>query len=96
MNTIEWCRGFEDMKDEISSTFNPGLHIVVTIVEHVCECVQKKVLKLLRYRLEIFPVKDHYLESLQLYGEQFIPGQLKKFVRQHILPILNNYMETRL
>ena len=84
------------MKDEISSLFNPGLHVVVTIAEHVCDYVSKRVLKLLKYQLQIFLVKDHYLESLQLYGDQFIPGQLKKRAHQHVLPIFNNYMETRL
>ena len=66
------------MKDEISSSLNPGLHILVTIAEHVCDYVPKRVLKLLKYRLQIFLAKDHYLKSLQLYGDQFIPGQLKK------------------
>ena len=80
------------MKDEISSSLNTGLHILVTITEHVCDCV----LKLLKYRLQIFLAKDYYLESLQLYGDQIISGQLKKRVHQHVLPILMTYMDTRL
>ena len=84
------------MKDEISSSLNPGLHILVTIAERVCDYVPKRVLKLLKYLLQIFLAKDHYLKSLQLYGDQFIPGQLKKRVRQHVLPILTTYMDTRL
>ena len=84
------------MKDEISSSLNPGLHIVVTIAEHVCNSVPKRVLKLLKYRLQIFLVKDHYLGSLQLYRDQAIPGQLNKRVRSHVLPILATYVETRL
>ena len=84
------------MKDEISSSLNPGLQIDLTIAEHVCDYVPKRVLKLLKYRLQIFLVKDHYLESLQLYEDQFIPGQLGKRVCQHVLPILTTYMDTRL
>ena len=41
----------------------PGLHIVVTIAEHACDHVLKKVLKLLIYRLQIFLVKYEYLRS---------------------------------
>ena len=84
------------MKNEISSLLNPGLHVVVPIAEHVCDYDPKRILKLLKYRLQIYLVKDHYLESLQLYGDQVIPGQLKKRVLQHVLPILTTYMETRL
>ena len=74
------------MKDEISSSLNHGLHIVVTIAEHVCDYVPKSVLKLLKHRLE----------SLQLYGDQFIPGQLKKRVCQHMVPILNFHLLPKL
>ena len=40
-----------------------GLHIVVTIAEHVCDYVPKRILKLSQYPLQIFHVKGHYLES---------------------------------
>ena len=84
------------MKDEVSSSLNLGLHVIVTIAEHVCDHFPKRVLKLINYRLQIFLAKDHYLEALQLYGDQVIPGQLKERVRQHVLQILTTYMETRL
>ena len=74
----------------------PGLHIVVTIPEHVCDYVQKEFLKLSKYRLQIFLVKDHCLESLQLYGDKAVPGQLEKRVRKHVLAILATDMETSL
>ena len=45
----------------------PDLHIVVTIAQHACDRVLKKVLKLSTYRLPIFLVKYQYLRSLQLY-----------------------------
>ena len=41
-------------------------------------------------------MKDQYLRSLQGYGDQAIPGQLKKHDRKHVLAILTSYMETRL
>ena len=84
------------MNDGIISSLNPGLHMVVTITEHVCHYVTKWVLKLLKYQLHICLVKDHYLESLQLYQDQLIPEQLKKRARRHVLPILTTSMETRL
>ena len=62
--------------------------MVVTIAEHDCDYVLKRVLKLLTYRLQIFLVKDHYMQSLQLYGDQAIPEQPKKRVCKHVLPIL--------
>ena len=65
------------MKDEVSSSFNPHLHIVVTIAEHVCDYVLKRVLKLSDYRLQIFLVKDYYLESLQLYETKSYLHSLK-------------------
>ena len=58
--------------------------------------VPKRALKLLEYRLQTFLAKDHYFESLQLYGDQIIPGQLKKRVRQYELPILTTSMQTGL
>ena len=72
------------MEDEISSSLYPGLYILIRIPEHVCDYVPKRALKVLEYRLQIFLAKDHYLESLQLYGGQVIPGQPKKCVRQLI------------
>ena len=62
---------FREMKDEVSSSFNSHFHIVVTIAEHICDYVLKRVLKLSDYRLQIFLVKNYYLESLQLYETKF-------------------------
>ena len=39
----------------------PGLHIVVTIAEHVCDDAPMGIIKLSTYRLQIFLVKDQYL-----------------------------------
>ena len=39
----------------------PGLHIVVTITEHVCDDASKGILKLSAYRLQIFLVEEQYL-----------------------------------
>ena len=35
----------------------PGLHVVVTIAQHPCDRVLKRVLKLSAYRLQIFLAK---------------------------------------
>ena len=74
----------------------PGLQKVVTIAEHACDHVLKKVLKLSTYRSQISLVKYEYLRSLQLYEDQGIRGKLKKRVLKHVLAILTTYMETRL
>ena len=50
------------MKGKISGSLNPDLHIVVTIEK--CDYVPKRVLKFLKYQLQIFLVKDRHLESL--------------------------------
>ena len=75
---------FEDIKLTVrvenrrcSHSLKPGLRMVVTIAEHVCDYVPNSVLKLLKCRLQIFLVKDHYLDSLQLYRDQAIPGKHK-------------------
>ena len=39
----------------------PGLHIVVTIAEHACDRVPKRLLMLSSYRLQIFLMKYEYL-----------------------------------
>ena len=44
----------------------PDLHMVVTIAQHACDRVLKRVLKLSTYRLQILLVKYEYLPSLQL------------------------------
>ena len=49
------------------------------IAENVCDYVPKRNLK-----LSIYLVKDPYLRSLELYGNQAIPEQLKEHVRKHI------------
>ena len=54
----------------------PGLHIVVTIAEHACDHVLKRVLKLLIYRSQTFLVKYKHMRSLQLCEDQGIPEKL--------------------
>ena len=56
----------------------PGLHIVVTIAQHACNRVLKRVLKLSAYRSQIFLVKYECLRSLQLCEDQGIRGKLQK------------------
>ena len=77
-------------------SLKPGLHIVVRIAEHACDDTSKRILKLSKYRLQIFLGKDQYLSSLQQYGDQAIAVQLEKHVLQPMLAILTTYMETRL
>ena len=50
----------------------------------------------LTYRLQIFLVRDQYLRSLLLDGDQAIAGQIEKHVLKPMLAILMTYMETRL
>ena len=79
-----------------ASSLKPGLHIVVTIVEHACDHVLKSVLKPLTHRLQIFLVIYEYLPSLRLCEYHGIPGKLKKRVCNNVLAIFTTYMETRL
>ena len=74
----------------------PGLHIVVRIAEHACDDASKRILKPSTYRLQIFLVRDQYLQSLLPHGDQAIAGQLEKHVLKPMLAILTTYMETRL
>ena len=66
----------------------PGSHlgIIITIAEHACRHVLKRVLKLSAYRFQIFFVKYEYLRSLKLltkaYGESF----------KNVLVILTTYV----
>ena len=76
------------MTKDVQPTRNSSLDIVVTIAEHACDHVLKRVLKLSAYLLHIFLVKDEYLRSLQLCEDQGIHGKLKKRVRQHVLATL--------
>ena len=78
--------------------FKPGLHLdkVVTIAEHACDHVPKRVLKLSADRLQIFLVKYEYVRSLQPCEDQGIQGKLKKRVCKHVFAILTTYRETRL
>ena len=46
--------------------------------------------------MQIYFVRDKYLRSLLLHGEQAIAGQLEKHVLKPMLAILTIYMETRL
>ena len=87
------------------SSLKPGLHIVVTIAEHACDDVLKRVFKLLIYRLQIFLVKYEHCNHLQLCEDQAIREKLKKRVcnhvlailrrPDHVLAILTTYMEPR-
>ena len=61
-------------------SIKPGLYIVVA--EHACDDASKKIIKPSTYRLQIFLVRDQYLPSLLLHGEQAIAGQLKKTCSQ--------------
>ena len=70
--------------------FSYNLHIVVTIAQHAWDRVLKRVLKLSKYRLQIFLVKYEKLRSLQQCEGQGIRGKLKKHA------ILATEMETRL
>ena len=51
--------------------------MVVTVAEHACDHVLKRVLKPSTHRLQIFFVKYEYLRSLQLCEDQDIGGKLK-------------------
>ena len=62
--------------------------MVVTIAEHACDHVLKRVLKLLIYCSQTFIVKYKHLRPLQLCQDQGIPGKLKKRVRNLVLAIL--------
>ena len=63
-----------------NSSVKLGFHMVITIAEHACDHVLKRVLKLIIYRLQIYLVKHEYLRSLQLCEDQDKSGKLKKRV----------------
>ena len=65
----------------------PGLHIVITIAQHACDRVLKRVLKLSGFRLQIFLVNYEYLRSLQLCEDQGIRGKLEKPVLKMKIPL---------
>ena len=46
--------------------------------------MQARILKPSTYRLQIFLVRDQYLQSLLPYGDQTIAGQLEKHVLKPI------------
>ena len=77
-----------------SNDFKAWSPFVVTITEHACDHVLKRILKLSTYRLQIILVKYEYLRSLLRWEDQGIPGKLKKRVRWHVLAIFTTYMET--
>ena len=68
---------------------------MVTIAQHACDRVLKRVLKLSTYRLQIFFVKYEYLRSLQLCDDLGIYGKLKRPVSKHVFAIFTTDMETR-
>ena len=74
----------------------PGLHIAITIVQHACHRVPKRVLKMSTYRLQIFPVKYYYLQPLQPCEDQSIRGKLEKPICKHVLANFATFMGTRL
>ena len=74
----------------------PDLHTVVTIAQHACDRVLKRVFKLSTYRLQIFTVNYEYLRSLQLCEDQGVCGKLERPVCKHVLAIFTTYMETGL
>ena len=82
----------DDTRCTAYKKLKPHLHldIVITIAEHACDNVLKRVLKLSAYLFQIFLVKYEYLRSLQLltkaYGESL----------KNVLAILTTYMEIRL
>ena len=76
--------------------FKPGLHIVIRVAEHACDDASKKIIKPSTYRLQIFLVRDQYLQSLLPHGDQTIAGLLQNHVFKPMLAILTTYMETRL
>ena len=57
----------------LQRVLKPGLHIVVSIPEHVCKDAHKGFLKLSTYRLQTLLVKDQYMSSLQRCRDQAIP-----------------------
>ena len=61
---------------------------VMTIAEHACNHVLKRVLKLSTYQLQIFLVKYEYLRSYQLCENQGIRGKLRKRVCKNVFAIL--------
>ena len=71
------------MRDFIS--VKSDLRIVVTIAQHACDRVLKRVLKLSTYRLQIFLVTYEYLRSLQLCENQGKCGKLKGPISKHVL-----------
>ena len=77
-------------------TLKPGLHIVVRVAEHACDDASKRIFKPSTYRLQIFLVREQFLQSLLSHGDQTIAGQLEKHVPKPMLEILTTYMETRL
>ena len=70
------------LRDTTHSSVKAGFHMVITIAEHACDHVLKRVSKLLIFRLQIYLVKHEYLRSLQLCEDQGIHGKLKDCVLQ--------------
>ena len=48
-------------REHVKPDVKAGFHIIVTIAENVCEDAEKRILKLLTHRLQVFLVKDQYL-----------------------------------
>ena len=66
----------------------PGLHVIVTIPEHVCNHAVKRGLNFSTYRLQKFLMKDQY-HAVSHYNYRY--GYQAKFsnhVRKHLLGIL--------
>ena len=77
-------------------SLKPGLRIVVMVAEHAGDDASKRIFKPSTDQLQIFLVRDQYLQSLLPHGDQTIAGQLEKHVLKPKLVILTTYMETKL
>ena len=82
----------DDTRHTAYKKLKPGVHlgIVITIAEHACDHVLKRVLKLSANRFQIFLLKCEYLRSSQLFTKAY--GESLK----NVLAIFTPYMETRL
>ena len=82
----------DDPRCTAHKKIKPGLHldIVVTVAEHACDHVLKRVLRLSAYRFQIFLLKYEYLRSLQLLTKAYVESL------KNMLAILTTAMETRL
>ena len=93
---ILWYISICEALPDTSQPLKPGLLTVVRVTEHACDDASKRILKPLTYRLQIFIVRDQYLQSLLSHGDQTIARQFEKHVLKSMLAFFTIYMETRL